>query len=61
MYLHELIPPEQEVHYNSRAPRQNEPCIGRTVRFSNIYFQDCINEWNSLDASTRSCHTISQF
>ena len=60
-YMYELIPLAREVHYSSRAPCQYELCIERTVRFSNIYFQDSFNEWNSLDASTRPCQTISQF
>ena len=48
LYLYKLIPPEREVHYNLRTPREFEPNIGRTNRFSNTYFQNCINEWNSL-------------
>ena len=60
-YLYNLIPPEREVHYNLRIPRDFEPNISRTKRFSNTYFQNSINEWNSLDVSTRKCGTVSQF
>ena len=61
LYLYNLIPPEREVHYNLRIPRDFEPNISRTKRFSNTYFQNSINEWNSLDVSIRKCETVSQF
>ena len=61
LYLCNLIPPEREIHYNLRAPRDYEPQIERTLRFSNTYFQNCIHEWNLLDVSTRSCQSISEF
>ena len=41
------------MHYNLMIPRDFEPNIGRTKRFSNTYFQNSINEWNSLDVSIR--------
>ena len=49
------------MHYNLRIPRYFEPNISRTKRFSNTYFQNSINEWNSLDVSIRKCETVSQF
>ena len=49
------------MHYNLRIPSDFEPNIGRTNRFSNTYFQNGINEWNSLDVSIRKCETVSQF
>ena len=61
LYLYNLIPPEREIHYNLRAPRDYELQIERTLRFSNTYFQNCIHEWNLLDVSTRSCQSISEF
>ena len=61
LYLYDLIPPEREIHYDLRAPRDYVPQIERTVRFSNTYFQNCIHEWNLLDVSTRSIQSISQF
>ena len=42
-------------------PHPYDPQIERTMRFSNIYFQNCISEWNRLDVSERSCTTISEF
>ena len=61
LYLYNLIPLEREVYYNLRIPRDFEPNISRTKRFSNTYFQNSINEWNSLDVSIRKCETVSQF
>ena len=61
LYLYNLFPPEREVHYNLRIPRDFELNISRTKRFSNTYFQNSINEWNSLDVSIRNCETVSQF
>ena len=61
LYLYNLIPPESEIHYNFRAPRDYVPKIERAVRFSNTYFQNCIHEWNLLDVSTRLCQSISEF
>ena len=55
------MPPECEIHYNLRTPRDYEPQIERTLRFSNTHFQNCIHEWNLLDVSTRSCQSISEF
>ena len=42
LYLYNLNPPEHEIHYNLRAPRDYVPQIERTVRFSNTCFQNCI-------------------
>ena len=49
------------MHYNLRIPHDFEPNISRTKWFSNTYFQNSINEWNSLDVSIRKCETVSQF
>ena len=38
-YLYAEIPPERQVMYNLRSARLYEQNIGRTVRFSNTYFQ----------------------
>ena len=48
------------MHYNLRIPRDFESNISRTKRFSDKYFQNSINEWNSLDVSIRKCETVSQ-
>ena len=61
LYLSYLIPPEREIHYNLRAPRDYVPQIERALRFSNTYFQNCIHEWNPLNVCTRSCQSISEF
>ena len=42
-------------------PHPHDPQIGKTMRLSNTYFQNCISEWNHLDVSERSCTTISEF
>ena len=51
-YLYAEIPPERQVMYNLRTARLYEQNIGRTVRFSNSYFE------NTFLNGTRSVHFL---
>ena len=60
-YLYAEIPPERQVMYNLRRARLYEQDIGRTVRFSNTYFQHILFEWNSLILDIRNSTSIAEF
>lgn len=60
-YLYAEIPPERQVMYNLRSARLYEQNIGRTVRFSNTYFQNTFSEWNSLTLDIRNSTSIAEF
>ena len=60
-YLYAEIPPERQVMYNLRSAHLYEQTIGRTVRFSNTYFQNTFFEWNSLTLDIRNSTSIAEF
>ena len=49
------------MQYNLRRSNSYVARIERTARFSHTYFQNCVSEWDRLDASTRTCQSISEF
>ena len=60
-YLYSEIPQQQNLVYNPRNPHCYEQPTGRTIRYSNSYFQNTISEWNLLDNKVRNSSSISQF
>ena len=60
-FLFQHIPSERVVNYNLRNPFVLKQSVGRTSRYSNTYFQNCIKEWNLLDIFVRNYPTLSQF
>ena len=60
-YLYAEMPPERQVMYNLRSARLYEQSMGRTVRFSNTYFQNTLSEWNSLTLDIRNSTSIAKF
>ena len=60
-YLYSEIPQQRNLVYNLRNPHCYEQPTGRTIRYSNSYFQNTISEWNLLDNKVRNSSTISQF
>ena len=60
-YLFVEIPPERNVSYNLRNMRSYDQNVGRTVRYSNTYFQNAPVEWNLLDDETKTLTSISEF
>ena len=60
-YLFVEIPPERNVSYNLRNMRSYDQNVGRTVRYSNTYFQNAPFEWNLLDDDTKNSTSISEF
>ena len=60
-YLFAEIPPEREQSYDLRHPRAYDQNVGRTTRFSNIYFQNVLYEWNLLDHDIKNSQSISEF
>ena len=59
-YLFPEIPPERQVMYNLRKPRDYDENIVGTVRFSNTYFQNALHEWNLLDDEVKNSRSISE-
>ena len=53
-YLFDEIPPERNVSYNLRHMRSYDQNVGRTLQYSNTYFQNATFEWNLLDDDTKS-------
>ena len=47
--------------YNLRSARLYEQTIGRTVRFSNTYFENIFFEWNSLTLDVRNSTSVAEF
>ena len=47
--------------YDLRSARLYEQTIGRTVRFSNTYFQNTFFEWNSLTLDIRNSTSVAEF
>ena len=60
-YLHSEIPQKRNLVYNLRNLHCYEQPTGRTIRYSNSYFQNTISEWNLLDNEVRNSPSISQF
>ena len=60
-YLFSEIPPERQIMYNLRNPRVYDQNIVRTVRFSNTYFNNTLDEWNLLDDEIKNSMSISEF
>ena len=60
-YLYAELPPERQVMHNLRSARLYEQNIGRTVRFSNTYFQNILFEWNSLTLDVRNSTSVAEF
>ena len=49
-YLYLEIAQQQNLVYNLRNPHCYEQPTGRTIRYSNSYFQNTVSEWNLLDS-----------
>ena len=60
-HLFHKIPHERTFSYKLRRPNVFESSAKSTDRFTHIYFQNCVREWNQLDQSIRNCPTISGF
>ncbi len=60
-YLFAEIPDERELTYNLRATRAYNQNFGRTVRFSNTYFQNTLFEWNLLCDDIKHSVSIAEF
>ena len=60
-YLFVEIPPERDVSYNLRNMRSFNQNVGRTVRYSNTYFQNAPFEWKLHDDDTKNSTSISEF
>ena len=60
-YLYSEILQERNLHYNLHRPNVYKPNVISTGRFSHIYFQNCMREWNLLDETIKNSPTISEF
>ena len=60
-YLYLEILQQRNLVYNLRNPHSYEQPTGRTIRYSNSYFQNTISEWNLLDNKVRNSPSTSQF
>ena len=60
-YLYQEIPEQQIVEYNLRNTFYYEPNLSRTIRFSNSYFSNILDEWNKLDTAVQRSPSISVF
>ena len=61
LYLYNEIPDERTFSYKLQRPNVFESSAKSTDRFTHIYFQNCVREWNQLDQLIRNCPTISGF
>ena len=60
-YLFDEIPPERQLNYGLRHPRDYEVQVARTNRFSNTYFHNTLFEWNLLGDEIKNSLSLSQF
>ena len=60
-YLFDEIPPERQLNYGLRHPRDYEGHVARTNRFSNTYFHYTLFEWNLLREEIKNSISLSQF
>ena len=60
-YLFDEIPPERQLNYGLRHPRDYEVHVARTNRFSNTYFHNTLLEWNLLGEEIKNSISLSQF
>ena len=61
LYLYQEIPEHRTVNYDLRNTRYYEPNLSRTIRFSNSYFSNILDEWNKLDKAVQESPSISVF
>ena len=60
-YLFNEIPPERQIPYIIRDPRNYDPKACRTERLSNSYFINTVYEFNLLESKIKDSKSISQF
>ena len=60
-YLFNEIPPEQQILYMIRNPRNDDPKVCRTERFSNSYVNNTVYEFNLLESVIKDSKSISEF
>ena len=53
LYLFSEKPQERVLHYSLRRPSVHERNVKSTERFSHMYFQNCLSEWNQLDETIK--------
>ena len=61
LHLYQEIPEQQTADYNLRHTRYYEPNLSRTLRFSNSYFSNILDERNKLDKAVQGSPSISVF
>ena len=61
LYLYQEIPEHRTVNYDLRNTRYYESNLSRTIRFSNSYFSNILDEWNKLDKKVQESPSISVF
>ena len=61
LYLYQEIPEHRTVNYDLRNTRYYESNLSRTIRFSNSYFSNILDEWNNLDKAVQESPSISIF
>ena len=61
LYLYQEILEQRAVDYNLRNTRYYETNLSRTIRFSNSYFSNILDEWNKLDKAVQGYSSISVF
>ena len=61
LYLYQEIPEYRYVEYNLRNTHHYEPNFSRTIRFSNSYLSNILDDWNKLDKAVQGSPSISVF
>ena len=55
------IPCERQLSYNLRNTRAYDQSAGRTIRFTNTYFQNTLYEWNLLADDIKNAKSLAAF
>ena len=60
-YLFAEIPCERQLSCDLRNTRAYDQSVGRTIRFTNTYFQNTLYEWNLLAYDIKNARSLAAF